>query len=177
LQYRIVDSPIGLLTLVGDDEALCGLHMEDQAHQPTVSPLWQRDDRAFPKVVDQLAAYFAGDLTDFDVPLRLAGTPFQQRVWEALREIPYGQTRSYGQIAARIGKPTAFRAVGLANGRNPVAVIVPCHRVIGANGTLVGYGGGLDRKVALLELERGSRSASSRNSSGTPAKSESTTPA
>jgi methylated-DNA-[protein]-cysteine S-methyltransferase len=152
--YRIIDSPIGLLTLVGDGDALCGLHMEDQAHQPSVSPAWRRDDRAFPKAVEQVAAYFSGDLTEFDVPLRLEGTPFQRRVWDALCEIPYGETQSYGQVAARIGRPTAFRAVGLANGRNPVAVIVPCHRVIGANGSLVGYGGGLDRKVRLLELER-----------------------
>ena len=155
LRYRIIDSPIGPLTLVGDeDDVLTGLHMEDQAHQPTVDPDWVRDDRSLPKVVDQLAAYFAGELTDFDVPLRLEGTAFQKRVWEALLEIPYGETRSYGFIAERIGKPTAFRAVGLANGRNPVAVIVPCHRVIGASGSLVGYGGGLDRKVRLLELER-----------------------
>jgi len=154
LTYRIVDSPIGPLTLVGDDDALCRLHMEYQAHTAPVSPLWRRDDGAFEKAVEQLDAYFAGDLTDFDVPLRLEGTAFQKRVWEVLREIPYGETRSYGWVAERIGQPTAFRAVGLANGRNPVAVIVPCHRVIGASGSLVGYGGGLDRKVALLELEK-----------------------
>jgi methylated-DNA-[protein]-cysteine S-methyltransferase len=155
LRYRIVDSPVGALTLVGDDEALCGLHMEDQAHRPTVSDDWVRDDAAFPDAAEQLDAYFAGGLTEFDVRLRLEGTDFQRRVWAALQEIPYGETRSYAQIARRIGQPTAFRAVGLANGRNPIGIIVPCHRVIGASGSLVGYGGGLDRKVALLALEKG----------------------
>ena len=155
LRYRIVDSPVGALTLVGDDEALCGLHMEDQAHRPTVSDEWVCDDDAFPDAAEQLRAYFDGGLTEFDVRLRLEGTDFQRRVWAALQEIPYGETRSYGEIARRIGQPTAFRAVGLANGRNPIGIIVPCHRVIGAGGSLVGYGGGLDRKVALLALEKG----------------------
>jgi methylated-DNA-[protein]-cysteine S-methyltransferase len=155
LRYRIVDSPVGALTLVGDDEALCGLHMEDQAHRPTVADEWVRDDVAFPDAAEQLVAYFDGGLTEFDVRLRLEGTEFQRRVWAALQQIPYGETRSYGEIARRIGRPTAFRAVGLANGRNPIGIIVPCHRVIGASGSLVGYGGGLDRKVALLALEKG----------------------
>ena len=108
-------------------------------------------------MVEQLEAYFAGSRQTFDVPLALAGTDFQRRVWEGLLEIPYGHTMSYGELARRVGRPGASRAVGLANGRNPVAIIVPCHRVIGANGTLTGYGGGLDRKVWLLDHERSRR--------------------
>ena len=153
-RYRIIDSPIGPLTLTGDGEALTGLTMQDQSHAPTERRDLSPDERAFPDVVDQLAAYFAGELTEFDVDLRMEGTPFQRRVWSELLEIPYGETMSYGELARRIGQPTAFRAVGLANGRNPVAIIVPCHRVIGSTGALVGYGGGLDRKRRLLELER-----------------------
>jgi methylated-DNA-[protein]-cysteine S-methyltransferase len=152
--YRTIDSPIGPLTLAGHDDVLTNLRMEDQTHEPRRDG-WSLDERAFPKVVDQLAAYFAGELTEFDVTLDLQGTAFQRRVWSALLEIPYGRTESYGEVARRVGEPSAFRAVGTANGRNPVAIIVPCHRVIGASGTLVGYGGGLDRKRTLLELERG----------------------
>jgi methylated-DNA-[protein]-cysteine S-methyltransferase len=153
-RYRIVESPIGPLTLCGNGEALTGLRMQDQRHTPTLGTGLACDEDAFPGVVDQLAAYFAGELTDFDVNLRLEGTAFQRRVWSALTEIPYGQTMSYGELAQQIGQPTAFRAVGLANGRNPVAIIVPCHRVIGSSGALVGYGGGLDRKRLLLDLEQ-----------------------
>jgi methylated-DNA-[protein]-cysteine S-methyltransferase len=104
--------------------------------------------------VDQLTAYFEGELTRFDLTLLTEGSPFQHRVWNALCEIPYGETRSYGEIARQVGSPGAARAVGLANGLNPVAIIVPCHRVIGADGSLTGYGGGLERKVTLLQLER-----------------------
>lgn len=129
------------------------LRMTEQSHEPSRAG-WRRDDRAFSDAVDQLAQYFAGERTAFDVELELAGTPFQRRVWTALRDIPYGETRSYGQIAALLGAPGASRAVGLANGRNPVSVIVPCHRVIGANGSLTGYGGGVERKRLLLGLER-----------------------
>jgi methylated-DNA-[protein]-cysteine S-methyltransferase len=153
-RHRIVDSPIGPLTLFGDFEALTGLTMQDQRHGPTMDPGAVHDKDAFPDVVEQLFAYFAGELTDFDVKLRLAGTTFQRRVWSALAEIPYGETMSYGELAQQIGQPSAFRAVGLANGRNPVAIIVPCHRVIGSSGALIGYGGGLDRKRLLLDLER-----------------------
>jgi methylated-DNA-[protein]-cysteine S-methyltransferase len=159
--YRTVDSPVGLLTLAGHDEVLTHLRMDDQAHPPAGREAWIRDDEAFPKVVAQLVAYFAGELTEFDVAFELAGTAFQRRVWSALLDIPYGETASYGDVARRIGHPTAYRAVGLANGRNPVAVIVPCHRVIGSSGTLTGYGGGLDRKRLLLELERSQRTTSS----------------
>lgn len=156
LTYRTVASPVGPLTLAGRDEVLTHLRMEDQTHPPPGRDDWVLDEQAFPKVVEQLEAYFAGELTEFDVPFELEGTPFQRQVWSALVEIPYGTTASYGDVARRIGRPTAFRAVGLANGRNPVAIIVPCHRVIGSTGTLTGYGGGLDRKRVLLELE-GSR--------------------
>ena len=149
-----VDSPIGPLTLTASDGALIGLTMENQRHVRPASPDWRRDDAWFADVAEQLDAYFAGDLTEFDLPMRLAGTQFQRRVWEGLCTIPYGQTLSYGALATRVGSPGGSRAVGLANGRNPIAVIVPCHRVIGANGSLTGYGGGLERKIALLELER-----------------------
>jgi methylated-DNA-[protein]-cysteine S-methyltransferase len=152
-----VDSPLGPLTLTASDGALTRLAMENQRHAPAASPEWVRDDTWFAPVTEQLDAYFAGDLKEFDVPLRMTGTGFQQRVWEGLRTIPYGETLSYGELATRVGSPGGSRAVGLANGRNPIAVIVPCHRVIGADGSLTGYGGGLERKVALLDLERGVR--------------------
>jgi len=152
-RYRMIDSPIGPLTLAGEGPVLTHLRMVDQTYEPDRLD-WELDDRAFPDVVDQLEAYFAGELQDFDIRLEMKGTEFQRRVWNALRTIPYGETRSYGEIAQQIGAPTAFRAVGLANGHNPIAVIVPCHRVIGANGSLTGFGGGLHRKSALLALER-----------------------
>lgn len=151
--FRTIDSPIGPLTLAGDDGRLSHLLMLDHAHAPSRDGWW-RDDSAFPEVAHQLSAYFAGDLTEFDVDYTLVGTEFQRRVWTALLTIPYGQTRSYGELAGQIGSPTASRAVGFANGRNPISIIVPCHRVIGSNGSLTGYGGGIDRKKSLLELER-----------------------
>lgn len=153
MKYRTIDSPVGLLTLAGVDGRLMHLRMVDQMYEPNRSD-WQPDDDAFPEAVAQLRAYFAGDCTDFDIPLELVGTAFQRKVWQALMTIPYGETRSYGDIAVQIGAPTAYRAVGLANGHNPIGIIVPCHRVIGANGSLTGYGGGLDRKKILLEMER-----------------------
>lgn len=152
-RYRMVDSPIGPLTLAGEGSTLTNLRMVEQTYEPDRAD-WLLDDRAFPDAVEQLDAYFAGELQEFDLPLQLSGTEFQRRVWNALRTIPYGETRTYGEIAQQIGAPTAFRAVGLANGHNPIAVIVPCHRVIGANGSLTGFGGGLERKSALLNLER-----------------------
>ena len=152
-QVRVIDSPIGSLTLAGHGDTLTHLLMTDHLHAPDQSE-WQRDDAAFPAAVEQLSAYFAGELTEFRLGLELAGTEFQRRVWAALQTIPYGETRSYGQLASQIGAPSASRAVGLANGRNPISVIVPCHRVIGSNGSLTGYGGGIDRKRALLDLER-----------------------
>jgi methylated-DNA-[protein]-cysteine S-methyltransferase len=148
-----VDSPVGPLTLTARDGALSGLYMQDQRHAPARSPECQRDHAPFQDAIAQLHDYFAGQLTRFDLPLALDGTPFQQRVWDALREIPYGHTISYGELALSVGRPGAARAVGLANGRNPVGIIVPCHRVIGADGSMTGYGGGLERKVWLLEHE------------------------
>jgi methylated-DNA-[protein]-cysteine S-methyltransferase len=153
MQFRTMDSPVGPLTLAGKDGRLMHLRMVDQTYEPSRNS-WERDDTAFPEAVEQLAAYFAGERREFDLELDLVGTDFQRRVWKALLTIPYGQTRSYGRIAEQIGSPGASRAVGLANGHNPIGIIVPCHRVIGANGGLTGYGGGLDRKRALLELER-----------------------
>ncbi|RDH74084.1 methylated-DNA--[protein]-cysteine S-methyltransferase [Mycolicibacterium moriokaense] len=152
-EFRCVDSPVGRLTLAGRDGRLMHLRMVDQTYEPSHDG-WVPDDAAFPEAVEQLESYFAGRLFDFDLELDLVGTPFQRSVWAALQSIPYGQTRSYGEIAAQIGSPAASRAVGLANGHNPIGIIVPCHRVIGANGSLTGYGGGLDRKRALLALEK-----------------------
>lgn len=153
IRYRTIDSPIGPLTLAGRGDTLTNLRMVEQTYEPSRAD-WERDNKAFPDTVDQLEAYFAGERTDFDLPLDLQGSDFQRRVWNALLTIPYGQTRSYGEIAKQIGVPGAARAVGLANGRNPIAIIVPCHRVIGVGGGLTGYGGGLDRKRTLLQLEK-----------------------
>ena len=153
MRYRTVSSPVGTLTLAGVGSALMHLRMTGQTHEPDRSAWAPAEPDAFGDVAEQLTAYFAGALTEFSVDVRLVGTPFQRRVWEALRAIPYGETRSYGQVAAQIGVPAAARAVGLANARNPIAIIVPCHRVIGSGGRLTGYGGGLDRKRALLAVE------------------------
>lgn len=158
-RYRIVESPVGPLTLAGVDTTLMHLRMVGQTHEPDRSGWREADDDAFPEAVEQLAAYFAGELTDFDLELELVGTEFQRKVWAALRTIPYGETRSYGQIAEQIGSPGASRAVGLANGRNPIGIIVPCHRVIGSTGGLTGYGGGIERKRILLALERSRKPA------------------
>lgn len=153
---HVVPSPVGELTLVADGQGISGLYMTDQRHLPAWLAAVPTDAGFdFEPVVGQLEEYFAGQRTVFDVPLSLSGTQFQRAVWAGLREIPYGITLSYGQLAARIGSPGASRAVGLANGRNPVGIIVPCHRVVGASGGLTGYGGGLPRKQALLDLERG----------------------
>jgi methylated-DNA-[protein]-cysteine S-methyltransferase len=151
--FSTEQSPLGDLTLVGDGAALTGLYMNDHRHQPPLPAGARRDDRAFDRVRAQLAEYFDGDRTEFDLPLRMAGSPFQLEVWEALRGIGYGQTLSYGELARRIGRPRSSRAVGLANGRNPISIVVPCHRVIGSSGSLIGYGGGLERKRFLLDLE------------------------
>jgi methylated-DNA-[protein]-cysteine S-methyltransferase len=148
-----MESPIGTLTLTAEGEVLTGVHMHDQRHAPVLSPVIERDDAALAPFVAQLQAYFAGELTDFELPIEPRGTEFQRRVWSSLQEISYGETISYGELARWVGNPKASRAVGLANGRNPVAIVVPCHRVIGADGSLTGYGGGLERKVWLLEHE------------------------
>lgn len=149
--HALLDSPIGALTLVKTDGALSGLYMGT----PDLNrdALGSRADSGFEDVVQQLREYFARTRTTFAIPLAPVGTPFQKRVWNQLLNIPYGETRSYGQLAGAIGSPSAMRAVGAANGRNPISIIVPCHRVIGSNGTLVGYGGGLERKRFLLALE------------------------
>ncbi|TDT31583.1 methylated-DNA-[protein]-cysteine S-methyltransferase [Streptomyces sp. BK208] len=154
-QHTVIDSPYGALTLVAEDGALCGLYMTDQRHRPAEETFGVRDEHPFAEAEEQLEAYFTGELKDFTLGLRLNGTPFQRTVWEQLRKIPYGETRSYGELAAALGNPAASRAVGLANGRNPVGIIVPCHRVVGASGDLTGYGGGLERKRRLLDFERG----------------------
>jgi methylated-DNA-[protein]-cysteine S-methyltransferase len=153
--YTYYDSPIDPLLLVSNGTALTGLFMVEHKHGPEIRHGWlQNDDVApFPEVKRQLAGYFDGTLQEFDVPLKPDGTPFQKCVWSELRKIPFGVTISYGELARRIGNPSASRAVGLANGKNPISIIVPCHRVIGANGKLTGYGGGLPRKAALLNLE------------------------
>ncbi|MEV1051893.1 methylated-DNA--[protein]-cysteine S-methyltransferase [Streptomyces sp. NPDC049887] len=153
--HTVTDSPYGPLTLVATDSVLSGLYMTEQRHRPGEETFGEPDPRPFREVVRQLDAYFAGELKDFDLPLHLAGTPFQRTVWEQLLLIPYGETRSYGELAGALGNPGASRAVGLANGKNPIGIIVPCHRVIGASGGLTGYGGGLDRKQRLLAFERG----------------------
>ncbi|MFJ6647875.1 methylated-DNA--[protein]-cysteine S-methyltransferase [Streptomyces sp. NPDC091290] len=154
-QHTVIDSPYGPLTLVADDGVLCGLYMTDQRHRPAEETFGPRDAAPFARAEEQLEAYFAGTLREFTLPLRLAGTPFQRGVWDALRTIPYGETRTYGQLADALGKSGASRAVGLANGRNPIGIIVPCHRVVGASGALTGYGGGLPRKQRLLAFESG----------------------
>ncbi|MGH8460312.1 MAG: methylated-DNA--[protein]-cysteine S-methyltransferase [Stenotrophobium sp.] len=152
--YSSMPSPIGELLLVSDGRRLTGLHMEQHKSGGTVQPHWRRDDAQLKDARGQLEAYFKGERCTFDLPFEGAGTVFQRRVWQVLCDIPYGETISYGELARRIGQPTASRAVGLANGQNPIAVIVPCHRVIGANGSLTGYGGGLPRKQWLLAHEK-----------------------
>lgn len=151
-----VDSPIGLLQLTAEDGALTRVFMDAQRYAPgpAQSQAWRDDRSALAGVTEQLVAYFAGELIEFDVALRPAGTGFQRAVWAALQAVPYGETCSYGAIATQVGSPSASRAVGQANGRNPIAVIIPCHRVIGSSGSLTGYGGGLDRKQWLLAHER-----------------------
>ena len=159
-RYRTVDTPIGELLLAGDGDHLTAVHLPTHRTGAAPQPGWRpADDAVLHAAADQLRAYFAGELREFDLPLAAVGTPFQQVVWSALREIPYGGTSTYGQIAARIGQPTASRAVGTANGRNPIAIVVPCHRVIGADGTLTGYAGGLAAKQRLLALEAGALAA------------------
>lgn len=149
--YTLMPSPIGELLLTSDGTALNRLYMEEGPW--AIGAEWIEDPAPFEEAIAQLDAYFAGTLKTFDLPVAPQGTPFQQRVWEALQAIPYGATRSYGDLAAAIGQPSAVRAVGAANGRNPISIVIPCHRVIGADGSLTGYGGGLPRKRRLLELE------------------------
>jgi methylated-DNA-[protein]-cysteine S-methyltransferase len=153
--YSYIESPIGQIFVQGDEHFVTGLFMPKHRHWRGPDPTLRRSDAMLARVREQLAEYFAGVRREFDMPVKLAGTPFQQRVWQELVNIPFGATITYAELAQRVGKPTATRAVGAANGRNPVSIIVPCHRVIGANGKLTGYGGGLDRKEWLLAWERG----------------------
>lgn len=150
--YDMMTSPIGELMLISNGKALTGLYMNNQKHAARRAKAI-RDATMLKRPRAQLQAYLDGELHDFELPLAAEGTPFQQRVWHALCDIPYGETISYGELARRIGQPTASRAVGLANGQNPIAIVVPCHRVIGADGSLTGYGGGLARKRWLLAHE------------------------
>ena len=159
-RFTEMESPIGKLRLCGTELGLTGLFMETHRHGPEAREEreWLRDDDLFEDARVQLTDYFAGRRKTFEVAMdrdALGGTPFQRRVWNELEKIPYGATISYGELARRVGNLNAVRAVGLANGRNPLSIIVPCHRVIGANGTLTGYGGGLERKRWLLDFERG----------------------
>jgi methylated-DNA-[protein]-cysteine S-methyltransferase len=152
--YSELDSPVGTLLLRGDGEALSGLYMHEQRYRPELPPGTERNDKAFRSVREQLKAYFAGQLQQFELKLAGEGSDFQRKVWQALRKIPFGGTESYGGLAKRLGNANASRAVGLANGKNPIGIIVPCHRVVGANGALTGYAGGIERKQWLLEHER-----------------------
>ena len=145
---------IGTLTLVADDQGLRYIEFETARYPRDLSPEWRRDTAFFKTAKAQLKAYFSGKNDRFDLPLAPQGTPFQQRVWQTLRTIPYGSVVSYGWVAEHIGNPKAVRAVGGANARNPLPVVIPCHRVIGSNGTLTGFGGGLDVKARLIELEK-----------------------
>jgi len=153
MYYCYLESPIGDLLLAGDEDglSLVGFPQGKMRHDP--EPDWIYNEKSFTAARQQLAEYFAGDRKDFSLPLHLSGTEFQVQVLEELQRIPYGETTSYGDIAARIGRPKAVRAVGAANGRNPIPIIIPCHRVIGSTGNLTGFGGGLDTKEALLRLE------------------------
>ena len=157
--YTYLESPLGRLLLTSDGAALTRLYMNTQDYDAAGKPGWTEDaeDPVLREAAHQLAEYFDGARTAFDLPLAAAGTEFQARVWRELGGIGYGETLSYGEVARRIGSPGASRAVGLANGSNPISIVVPCHRVIGANGKLTGYGGGLPRKAMLLDFERAVR--------------------
>lgn len=152
--YSFVQSPIGKLLLAGNHDGLQIIDFQNNSFTELPLEHWQRNDEYFTDIASQLHDYFCGELIKFDVTLNLIGTPFRQKVWQALLEIPYGETRSYEEVACKIGNQKASRAVGLANGSNPVPIIVPCHRVIGKNKSLVGYGGGLEIKKFLLNLEQ-----------------------
>ena len=156
LAYVEIDSPVGKLLLAGDGAQLHVLAFREGKKAMEARPDWLHDALPLRGAVEQLRAYFAGELRDFTLPLAPSGTPFQLRVWKELTRIPYGETISYGELADRTGNAKACRAVGLANGCNPIAIVVPCHRVIGASGKLTGYGGGLPIKEHLLALERNS---------------------
>lgn len=151
--HFLMDSPIGVLTLVQTDGRLSGVYMEVHRHGPAADVMGERVQHGFEQAQEELREYFDRRRKQFTIPLLMEGTSFQQAVWNRLCAIPFGATRTYGQIAGEIGNPRSVRAVGLANGHNPISIVVPCHRVIGSDGSLTGYGGGLERKKFLLELE------------------------
>lgn len=155
MTYTTIDSPIGQLVLVRNEAGLSGVYMPEHKPAPDEATFGARDDAVFADAVEQFGEYWAGERTAFDLPMAPAGTDFQLRVWNALVTIPHGETRSYGWLAEQIGRPTAVRAVGLANSRNPLSIVVPCHRVVGASGALTGYAGGVERKRFLLDHEAG----------------------
>ncbi|MBK5220163.1 MAG: methylated-DNA--[protein]-cysteine S-methyltransferase [Thermoleophilia bacterium] len=157
--YTTIDSPLGELLLVGDGGALRGLYLQQRRLPVGPPPEWRREPDAFAAVSGQLGEYFAGERTSFDLSLALTGTPFQLRVWEALGEVGYGETLSYGELARRIGRPSAARAVGAANGANPISIVIPCHRLVGAGGAMTGYSGGVESKRLLLDLETSAASS------------------
>ncbi|MFQ4150134.1 methylated-DNA--[protein]-cysteine S-methyltransferase [Arthrobacter sp. LAPM80] len=159
VRHMDIGSPLGLLTLVENDAGLQAVYMTEHTRRPALATLGQlvTDSPVLSAAADQLGEYFAGARREFSLPLAPLGSPFQHRVWAALAEIPYGELRTYGQLAAGLGDKSMAQAVGSANGRNPISIIVPCHRVVGADGSLVGYAGGLDCKEYLLELENTSR--------------------
>ena len=154
LAYRFFDSPVGRLLVAGDGEHLHAIRFPREGGARGPATEWRRDDALFAEAFRQLDVYFAGRLTRFDLPLRLAGTDFQNRVWTAIRDVPFGATTSYGALAAGIGSPNASRAVGAANGANPLPIVVPCHRVIGSDNSLTGFGGGIEVKRFLLDHEQ-----------------------
>ena len=151
--HTIIESPIGDLTLVNTDGVLSGLYMKRHARSPQRSTFGERASAGFEKAIEELREYFSGDRRKFTVPTAARGATFQHRVWRLLRQIPYGETRSYGELARDLGEPALAREVGVANARNPIAIVVPCHRVIASDGSLTGYAGGLERKRFLLDLE------------------------
>jgi methylated-DNA-[protein]-cysteine S-methyltransferase len=157
LLYATISSPLGELLVVGDGESLRALHLQAGSRPGAIGESWRRADQPFAAVRDQLDQYFAGERSVFELALAPSGTPFQDRVWRELQRIPYGQAISYSELARRVGRPTAARAAGAANARNPISILIPCHRVVGAGGGLSGYAGGIERKRRLLEFERGER--------------------
>ena len=154
--FDCMPSPLGEMVLASDGDALSGAWFDGQRHQPAAGPAWQRrpDLPILRRATVQLAEYFAGGRIEFDLPLALAGTPFQREVWHAIAGVRYGETIAYRELAARAGRPASIRAAGAATGRNPLSIVIPCHRIVGADGALTGYAGGLARKRSLLALER-----------------------
>ena len=155
--YDFYESPHGQMLLVAEGEGLCGVHFEGEKYYPQVDAQWRRDAQhaALRQAKRELAEYFGGERKRFDIAIAPVGTPFQQSVWKAISTVEFGDTITYGELARRAGSPGSVRAAGAATGRNPITIIVPCHRIVGANGSLTGYAGGLDRKRALLALESG----------------------